>query len=681
LQMHRELTSTPAQESMQDDAASLVDVNASTGRIWLGKSCVKESWKYDKWGKNVAYWVKSCGWWGCVPVLKFKWRFGWKRIGAGACEYGNNAWNLANWWCPKYKRRVQQADFLNPFNFERCLDDENWFDQIIKAMEMLPNILKVLENMDGCMKGLRGLDAKWKPSNVLTFYTKRAVDPVRLFKDLDRDYLIPTMKALEPWFTKTIKRAVKDGQEFLKVASNEKWQPTEAWANEVVDKGWDLIASEKTGLVSVEGMGALKCLKRRFGAPIYKASKPVIVKAVIDVIAPAVSWLARELKVIEKWFQDRISEAVKGDGWFSHLVKMVRAAIFQTCLNKWDKLDFRSIAKANPKLELDKVAINLVSPFFENVKDWSKFHVVTPIASKLGEASTEINGMITKNIDGLSGIIPFWGGLVGALISSAQNVGKMLETTFSKEAIIKGFDSVFGWIEKEAKKLIKKGLENLDRNLNSNPVGVVVMALLQKSLTLVGGPLVKGCQNSIEALITLRNKSKAYFDQMKAKYARSFKPTPRPLPTPKPTAKPTPPTTTTTTTTTTSTTITTTTITIAWDPKHMVRWKERGPWSECWENWQCKKNLTARFGPGSWDTVLTNMERHLSNKGVRRRDSWRDHCIELSCQELGAGFKTGTSTYMTWNQQYWRDCGSWKFSGLCTEHDGKQTLGLDWRKR
>jgi len=171
LQMHRELTAIP--EPMQSEVASLVDVNASagssTGKIWIGKSCVKESWKYDKWGKNIAYWRKHCGWWGCIPVLKFRWRFGWKRIGAGACEYGNNVWNLANWWCSKNKRRVTKNDLLNPFNFERCLDDENWFDQILKAMDMLPNILKVVENMDGCMKRLKGLDAKWKLSNLLVF--------------------------------------------------------------------------------------------------------------------------------------------------------------------------------------------------------------------------------------------------------------------------------------------------------------------------------------------------------------------------------------------------------------------------------------------------------------------------------------------------------------------------------
>jgi len=665
LQMHRELTSIP--ESALSEVASLVDVNASagssTGKIWLGKSCVKESWKYDKWGKNIAYWTKKCGWWGCIPVLKFRWRFGWKRIGAGACEYGNNAWNLANWWCPKH-RRVQQADFLNPFNFERCLDDENWFDQILKSMDMLPNILKVVENMDGCMRKLKGLDAKWKLSSIVDFYVKRAVDPIRLLKDIDTEYLAPTLKNLEPWFQKTVKSGMKDGKEFMKHIQNKSKNLDEAWALGVVDKGWDMIASERTGLVSVKGMGALRCLKRRFGGPIYRASRPFLAKAVLDVVVPAAQWLTTKLKQIEAWFQEKVSEAVNGDNWFSQLVKMVRAAIFKVCLKKYINLDYASIAKANPKLDLTKVAVELVPPFFEKVKVWSLFHVVEPIAHHVGQASRDIGGMISHSMDGLAGLIPFWGGLVGALMTSAQNAGKRLETAFSQQAIMKGFEQVFAWIQREAVKQIKKGMESIKGALNGNPLGQVVMELIQKGISIVGGPLVMECQNSIESLVTMDHKSKAKFKEMRDKLLGNFSTTPPPPPTPRPTPSPTkkPPPPPPTPRPTPSPTLSPTPVPTI-PPKDPTNWwngQKRGPWSHCWENHECKNNISTTYGNGNFQKGVDHIQKKYSHMGVRRRDSWRDNCIELSCHLKGVpGYR------MTWKQEAWRDCGNWRFSGLC----------------
>merc|ERR1711902_171717 len=141
------------------------------------------------------------------------------------------------------------------------------------------------------------------------------------------------------------------------------------WANEVVEKGWDTIANEKTGLVSVKGMGALKCLNRRYGNSIYASSKSILAKAVLDVVVPAAKWLSGALKDLEIWFQQKVSEAINGDGWFSQLVKMVRAAIHKTCLDKYAAVE-KNAAKANPQLELVEVGINLIPKVFEKIKAW-----------------------------------------------------------------------------------------------------------------------------------------------------------------------------------------------------------------------------------------------------------------------------------------------------------------------
>jgi len=665
LQMHRELTSIP--ESAQSEVASLVDVNASagssTGKIWLGKSCVKEAWKYDKSGKNIAYWIRKCGWWGCIPVLKFRYRFGWKHIGGGGCEYGNNVWNLANWWCPKH-RTIKKHDFLNPFNFERCLDDENWFDAMLKSIDILPNIIKTVENLDGCMSGLKGLDAKWKLSSILDFYVQRAFDPVRLLEDIDKEYLAPTLKGLETWFQKTVQRSIADGKEFLEHIQNKSKNLDLAWASGVVDKGWDLIASERTGLVSVEGMGSLRCLKRKFGGPIYRACRPFLAKAVLDVVVPAARWLMKQLKKVEVWFQQKVSEAVNGDNWFSQLVKMVRAAIFKVCLNKYNNLDLASIAKANPKLDLTKVAVALVSPFFEKIKVWSLYNVVEPIALYISQASKDIGGMISHSMDGLAGLIPFWGGLVGAFMTSAQNAGKQLEATFTQVAIKNGFEQVFSWIEREAVKQIKKGMDNIKGHLNGNPLGQVVMELVQKGMSIVGGPLVVKCQESIEALATMRHKSKEKFKEMRNKLLGNFSTTPPPPPTPRPTPLPTkkPPPTPRPTPSPTARPTPRPTIPSK-EPTHWWDGGVKGPWSDCYENHACKKMLIQKYGEKEWKNLVAGngkIRRMFPNMNVRRRETWRDNCIELSCA------KKGTASYqMTWNQRAWRDCGNWQFSGLC----------------
>lgn len=391
----------------------------------------------------------------------------------------------------------------------------------------MPSITKVLDKLTGCINNLEGEDAKWKLDKIIQFYTKRAFDPVRLIKDLDGIYLAPTIKALDPWFHKTVSNVMKDGEELLENIANGNMSYDLKWANGVVKKGWDAIASEEIGLVSVKGMGVLKCLARAFGAPIYKVSRPHLANIILEIVKPAVKFLAESLKALENWFQKKVEEAMSGDDWFAQLTKMIRAAILKTCMDKFRALDWRNRVKSNSKLELSKVGKNLVPMFFEKVKVWAIYHVVDPLAKLLMKASREVSNMIMHGVDALSGLIPFWGGLVGMLASSAGAVGKQLESTFSYKSIVSGFEKVFSWIEKEVVKLVVNGLDKLQEELSENPIGKIILKILNKVVRIVGGPLVKQCTSSIDRLANLRNITKKEFEQMKKKF-KLKKPRPPP---------------------------------------------------------------------------------------------------------------------------------------------------------
>merc|ERR1719270_1397074 len=70
--------------------------------------------------------------------------------------------------------------------------------------------------------------------------------------------------------------------------------------------------------------------------------------------------------------------------------------------------------------------------------------------------SKDISNMIMHGVDALSGLIPFWGGLVGALASSAGSAAKHLESTFSYKSIVVGFEQLFALVEKEVTQLVQK---------------------------------------------------------------------------------------------------------------------------------------------------------------------------------------------------------------------------------
>jgi len=615
LKMHRKLI-------FGSKRASMVEVNisdrSSTGKVWPGKGCVKEAWQYDKHGKNEAHWEDSCGWWGCIKVMKFKWTFGWKHIGANGCEFGNNAWHRFNWWCPKSKRVVEQADFLNPRNFDRCFDDENWADQLLKSLDILPGAMKAINNIGSCMNGLSGADEKWKPSELIGFYSSRAAHPVRLIKDLDSQYLAPTMKSLDPWFRKTVASVMKDGQDLLDNIQNANKNYDIDWARGVVDKGWDNVASEANGLVSVSGMGALRCLKRNFGGPIYRASRSHLAKIVLDIVVPAAKWLADALKNLEIWFQQKISETLSGDDWYSQLTQMVRSRILKTCVDKYRSIDNKKVAKAAPQLELVKVGANLVPMFFEKIKLWSLYHVAQPLAKAITKASREVANIIMHGVDALSGLIPFWGGLVGTLASSAGAVGKQLENTFSHKSIMGGFEQLFTPVEKEVVKFVSNGLEDLRQAMLKNPVGQVVLQLMQKVMQIVGGPLVMRCTDSIKKLVTMKNTSVEELREVQKKLLTPSSTTVKPKLTPKPTPRPTP-----------RPTATPTPV------------PDR--WTTCYEDNQCRH-------------LLRNRE---YTPGFRRRDAGgvgRDDCIQSECQKFG----------LYWHQRYWKDCGKKGKKGKCT---------------
>merc|ERR550534_1098598 len=201
------------------------------------------------------------------------------------------------------------------------------------------------------------------------------------------------------------------------------------------------------------------------------------------------------------------------------------------CMDKFRALDQRNRVISNSKLELAHVGKNLVPIFFAKVKVWAVFHIVDPLAKLLMKASREVSNMIMHGVDALSGLIPFWGGLVGMLASSAGSVGKQIESAFSYKSIVGGFEKLFTLVEKEVVKLVVNGLDKLQEELSQNPIGKIVLKILNKVVRIVGGPLVKQCTSSIERLANLRNISQSEFDKLKKKM-KKFKPR-KPKTTPK----------------------------------------------------------------------------------------------------------------------------------------------------
>jgi len=65
-------------------------------------------------------------------------------------------------------------------------------------------------------------------------------------------------------------------------------------------------------------------------------------------------------------------------------------------------------------------------------------------------------------------------------------------------------------------------------------------------------------------------------------------------------------------------------------------------WTQCYENNECKKKL-----PGA--------DNEKNVKTTRRRDNYRDNCIQDECMKKG----------LEWKSWVWKDCGGWKFKGEC----------------
>lgn len=210
------------------------------------------------------------------------------------------------------------------------------------------------------------------------------------------------------------------------------------------------------------------------------------------------------------------------------------------------------------------------------------------------------------------------------LASSAGAVGKRLESTFSYKTIVGGFEQLFSLIQKGIENLVKNGIEDVQAMLVQNPVGKIVLTIIQRVLKVVGGPLTEQCTSSITRLAKLRNISAAEFKKWKKNLitttttpAPTPKPTPRP-PTPKPTPAPTP------------------------YPED---------WSECFETHQCERLLGKGVQVDDW-VEYGNGEKRLL---FRRRNNPRDNCIVQSCNKRG----------QFWDQNRWKDCGHWKFAGWC----------------
>ena len=113
---------------------------------------------------------------------------------------------------------------------------------------------------------------------------------------------------------------------------------------------------------------------------------------------------------------------------------------------------------------------------------------------------------------------------------------------------------------------------------------------------------------------------------------------PTPSPTPRPTPRPTP---------------------VPKKPEYWWNRELRGPWSQKFENHQCRRILT-KLGQGSFRRGIGMIHKAYPWSAVRRRDSWRDNCIEASCNRKGTDYHA-----MTWYQPAWRDAGNWQFRGLC----------------
>jgi len=365
--------------------------------------------------------------------------------------------------------------------------------------------LTVIDQIGGCLNGLSGDDAKWKLDTLFKFYADRAFDPGRLMKDLDDQYLAPTLKALEPWFKTTSASWMADGKQLLDNVMNGKQVTLDLdWATGLVDKGWNSLANESSGLVAVSGMGGLKCLKQHFGMQVFKDSKLQIAQVVLGIVKPASDWLASALHDLSAWFQEKVSETAGSDDWFGQLAQMTKSAIKKTCMDKYESLNSTGGAvTTSGTLDMVKVSVNMMPLFFGKLKAWSLHHVVQPLARELMRLSKDISNMIMHGVDALSGLIPFWGGLVGALASSAGSAAKHLESTFSYKSIVAGFEQLFALVEKEVTQLVQKTLGDLKQAMMNNPVGKVVLQLLQKVFKKVAGPLVVECEDSIQKLVTL----------------------------------------------------------------------------------------------------------------------------------------------------------------------------------
>jgi hypothetical protein len=506
---------------VRPDEASLLELDSHRGpdpSIKLHSDCQKGAWKFDKDGKLLMTFQEKClpnalGINACAKVPNISWQFGWKNVPSG-CEFGNNHLMLGKWWCSVIPE-VRKEAFINPLNFRWCFDPNDWMSQIFKILELAPKVVKMAQDVMGCVEEVQKdpKNAKYKLETVVAFFTEQMKDVGGLFAAVDKEYIAPGIGDLKAWMKRTVDRWVASTKKMVDGFSNPKSgvKLDQKWALGMVQDGWDTFAHPERGLVSLPGMGGAMCLTKFFIEPVYQRSKDLVATMLLKLIVPPVEFIMQAITDLKNWISDKITEALNGDNWVANIGRMVRAAIVKTCMDNYNSLNVTLLAsQKNPKISSDidlrTVAFNLIMPFVIKVKNWVLHTAVTPIAKLLSDVVQELVGKLMHLVDGLTGLVPFWGGLIGAVVSAASSFGNNILGFFNSKSIIGAFEFVFKAGVDFMKKLINDAAASFDSWLDKQmagpfgPVMKIILGLLQGAIKLIGGPQVATCVESIETV-------------------------------------------------------------------------------------------------------------------------------------------------------------------------------------
>jgi hypothetical protein len=426
-------------------SVSALEEDGHPANIHMHQECHQGGWKYDKDGGLVTKWHDVCHdtWLGpvCVPHMEIVWEHRWRWLAGGECEWGNNVLMLGQWWCTT-KDTLEKGDMLWLGNFRKCWDDTNWFDQLAKTLEITPNIIDMTKDVDTCIKGLSGEDAKWDINNMIDYYLKRVSNVQQLFNDVRVDYIDATVNGLHTWISFTVNTWMESSKNMIdNFASGDVLTLDKAWSDSMVDSGWATFADDQQGLVSISGMGAARCLKQHMLQPIYDSSKGLVSVTLLSLVVGPAKWIAGVIQDIQDWVGARVEEAIQSDTWYGHLSRMVRSATLKACVDQYSAIDIRAVvknpdAKLTADIDLRAVASNLVQPFVEKIKNWVMHTVVDPIAKQLAALANQVTQLIMHGVDALTGLIPFGEGLSALWLQRPEPLPRTSRASSATRALL-----------------------------------------------------------------------------------------------------------------------------------------------------------------------------------------------------------------------------------------------------